>query len=208
MKIRNAGPVLFLVVFGSAFSLLGVLTLSIVLSGIHGREREQLLFSNVVPLAGAALFLAAAAAIFGSALRLPFARHPLGDPELAVTPSPAQPGARLSIALRIVPVAPVTLQEVSARVVCVEVRTRGAGWTRKTTRAVLHDVRADLALPPDGRVPAGGAETLLSGVVELPHDAPRTKVESELFRGWSVRLVIVTGEGPDWVHEQALLVEG
>lgn len=40
------------------------------------------------------------------------------------------------------------------------------------------------------------------------HDVPRTTVEKGLFRGWTVRMVVVAGEGPDGILEEPLSVEG
>lgn len=212
---RQTGPLLFLVVFGGVFALLGGLTLAIVLSAVL--ERDQRILSAFPTLMVMAGFLAAAAWVFGTALRMPFRRHPLGEVSARVEPAAPISGHDVLVRVDVEPPAPVEVEEAFALLLGAAA-TRDPGWLGSSRRSILLQERITLE-PAD--VDAGDAGTgAIPALVRLAPDAPgrfegRVRVppgsepsgeNGDTSVGWSVRVVLVSRQGPDWIRDIPLTV--
>lgn len=213
---RQTGPLLFLVVFGGVFALLGGLTLAIVLSAVIERDQRIVrAFPTLFVMAG---FLAAAAWVFGTALRMPFRRHPLGEVSARVEPDAPISGHDVVVRVEVEPPAPVEVEEAFALLLGAAA-IREPGWLGSSRRSILLQER--IALLPADRPPGEADATAASSApVRIAPDAPgrfegrvRVPPGSEPSGenghgsvGWSVRVVLVSRQGPDWIRDFPLTV--
>ncbi len=177
-----------LVIFGSVFALLGLLTLSLVID-------EPKVGANGGFLIVSVMFFASAAWIFGTALRMPFRTHPLGDAKL-VLPESAGPGDEIAVRVEIFPAREIVVEEAIAELTGVEVEVAARAERREL-------YRESSPLLPRGKI---GGPVTLEAILRIPQNAAPTKEGPPRHRGWTVRVVVVTDSGPDWTAEQPIRV--
>lgn len=164
MKPSHAGPVLVVVVFGAAFTLVAALIAAVVIGASPSGTPDAAARMQWM-LAGVVAGVLAGAAFFGTVFRLSFAEQRLGHPELQFVPEEPVEGSSWSVRVRFTPRTTLRLGRCWAQL---EV---GAAPVRVPFEPELRELEADEFVELRAAVPVpegtAGAHAVLTVYVEI-----------------------------------------